>query len=851
MNDLRDRLLLEDGIDPTEVSERELTRFRTLLTEERKRARRLSWLVQLPLWEAALLLLGICVAEGLWDRMDIPFLAAGSLAIIIGLLVILAPAWTLVRRLEQAKSRIGRLKSRLPEYAGTRPRGIPLLAREGSTRFVFWPGALLVCVLVGVVAAVVGNVIWVILTGKMSASVTAWQIALGVLLAALMVRHGLTRPPDDLTTLERPGRFFWIAVPRVLTLEIPQKVRLGAAGCMVAILGIAAVSSFFQSGTVQAQVLSALRQARSIHAVGYGFQDGRTVKQSEIWHERGVGTKIQWRQGERTIEMYDNGRDRYEYVQTSQYAVKKPGQGQLLPRELTDPLRYLQDARRDASRDRTIDGVSCLCYERQDPNTLSLMWIDEAMQFRRYEEYERTQDQWEQVERVEIDYNKPVELSMPPEMFERRGIRIVEPAQVLETRYGEKNAIASTEVLGLLFSVHELYRCADYLLVASSLRPTEQTLDELGKAGHHVPLPDPISLGGFDLCSWWQRKPDGSIEERPYAIRELGHLSYKGVDIRWHALLARGQWPGQQNRLEVCAYVRTDDPLRQWRQRRGLDWRGQFRPLATVAIPAGQSDLAALAADLYELGHAVTAVGKSAQDLFVSESSGVTLEQFRGRLESLMAGLRPMGERWDRSGSDLDVRLVDEQGTPVAGAWLGPRVRYSGGSIHPQPPGPDGDAQVSDEAGRIVIPGERLFNRNAPQDSLSIVYAVHPGRRLVACRAVGGDDFGSPVQVIMRPACLVRMVLAHPEPQDDDDAPLGVDLSTSIPRPYSLNRVILDVVRCSTREPSIEIPLPPGEYELRAYAAGDGTDRSGTRRFTVPANTGTLDLGTVELRAGP
>lgn len=850
MNDLRDKLLLEDGIDPTEVSERELARFRTLLAEEQKRARRLSWLVQLPLWEAALLLLGVCVAEGLWDQMNIPFLAAGSLAIVIGLLVILAPVWTLVRRLEWTKSRIGRLKSRLPEYAGTRPRGIPLLAREGSTRFVFWPGMLLVCALVGLVAAVIGNIIWVILTSRMSASVTIWQIALGVLLAAFMVRHGLTRPPDDLTTLERPRRFFWIAVPRVLTLEIPQKVRLGAAGGLLALLVVAAVWSFFQSGAVQAQVLIALRQARSIHAVGYGFQDGRPVRQSEIWHERGVGTRIQWRQGEQIVEMYDDGRDRYEYVQTSPYAVKKPGQGQLLPRELTDPLRYLQDARRDTSRDRIIDGISCLCYERQDPNNLSLMWIDEAMQFKRYEEYERTQDQWRQVELVEIEYDKPVELPMPPETFERRGIRIVEPAQVLETRYGLKNAIASTEALGLLFSVHELYKCGDYLIVACSLRPTEQTLEKLRKAGRRAPLLDHISLGGFDLCSWWQRKPDGAIEERPYAIRGLGHLTYKGVDIAWHALLAQGRWPGQQERLEVCAYVRTDDSLRQWRQQQGLDWRGQFMPLATVAIPAAQSDLAVLARDLYGLGHAVTAVGKSAQDLFVSESSGVTIEQFQGRLENLLAGLRPMRERWDRTGSDLEIRLVDEQGMPVAGAWLGPRLQYAGGSIHPQPPAPDGGAQVSDEAGRIVLPGEQIFSRNAPQDSRWMAYAVHPGRQLVACRAVGGDDFGSPIQVVMRPACLVHMVLAPPRSGEGKAPAVRVAVSTSMPRPYSVNRVILDVVRGTTQERSIEIPLPPGEYELHGYT-GDGTDWSGYKRFTVPGDARRLDLGTVELRARP
>ncbi len=835
MNDLRDRLLLEDGINPSDVPERELTRFRTLLAEEQKRARRLGWMVQVPLWEMTLLLLGVCLAEGLWDRLDIPFVVASSLTVIVGLLVILAPAWALARRLEEAKSHIGRLKSRLPEYAGARPRGIPLLAREGSTRFVFWPGVLLVAVLVGAVAAIIGNVIWLILTGRTSGFVTAWQIVLGVLLVAAMVRRGLTRPPDELTTVEHPNRLLWVPVPRLFTLEIPRTIRVGAASCLVAILGIAAILSFFQSGTVYAQVLSVLRQAKSIHAVGYGFLDGRAVQQSEIWHAYGVGTQIRWRRGEQLIEMYDDGRNRYEYVEGNEYAVKKQSRGELLPRELVEPLRYLEDARRNVSRDKTIDEASWQCYERQDPNSLSLMWIDEAMRFRRYEEYDSIESRWRQVELVEIDYDVPTEIPMPPETFERRGIRIVEPAQVLETRYRPENAIASTEVLGLVFAVHELHKCGDYLFITCSVRPTAQSLEDLRKAGHDGTPLDHIGLGGFDLSSWWQRKADGSIEEHPYAITGLGHLSHKGVDIRWYAMLARGRWPGQDERLEVCAHVRTDGRLQELRRQNGLDWHGQFRPLVTVNIPTSQSNLAYLARDLCELGHMVTAVGWSAQDVFVSEGSGVTAEQFQQRLERLLTGLRPMGELWDRVGSNLDLRLVDEQGAPVAGA----RIESHGDRALP----------VSDDHGQLSIPGEPLFRRDAPQDSRQVVYAIHRDRQLVAWRAVGGDDFGSPLQIVMVPACRVHAALRWPEERKAENMTIQAHISTTVRRSDSPNGIIVNVLRWTLQDSSIKVWLPPGEYELHCYTTREGANLRSHLRFTVRANVQTMNLGTVELRA--
>ncbi|MBP7049951.1 MAG: hypothetical protein KBE65_02945 [Phycisphaerae bacterium] len=835
MNDLRDRLLLEDGINPNDVPEQELARFRTLLAEEQKRAHRLSWMVQVPLWGGSLLLLCVCIGEDLWDRLGIPFLAASSLAVVAMWLAFLGPTRRLIRRLEQSRSRIRWLKGRLPEHANTGPSGIPLVARQGQRRLVFWPGVLLVVVIAALIAVVGANAIWLLLTGRFSGFATAWQIVLGVFFVAAMVRRGLAGPLRDLRELGHPNRLLWIAVPEVLTFRVPRRVQIASVTCLLTLLPIAAILSFFQGGTVYARAFDSLRQARSIHAVGYGFQDGHPIKQSEIWHVRGVGTRIQRQHNEQTIDMYDDGKDRYEYVEGNDYAVKRPGRGELLPRELVEPLRYLQDARRDESQDRTINGTLCLCYARGDSNHQSLIWIDEAMRFRRYEEYRQAEGQRQQVELIEIGYDESFEFETPARTFERRGIRIVEPAQILDTRYGLENAIASTEVLGLTFAIHELHKCGDYLFIACSVRPTAQSLEDLRKAGHDGTPLDHIGLGGLDLSSWWQRKADGSLEEHSYAITGLGHLSHKGVDFRWYAMLARGRWPGQDERLEVCAHVRTDGRLEELRRHNGLDWHGQFRPLVTVNIPPAQSDLVYLARDLCELGHMVTAVSRSAQDLFVSEASGVTAEQFQQRLEKLLAGLRPMGELWDRVGSNLELRLVDEQGAPVAGARIESRV--------------DRALPVSDDRGQLSIPGEQLFRRDASQDSRQVVYAIHRDRQLVAWRAVGGDDFSSPLQIVMVPACRVHAALGWPEEKKAENMTVQANVSTTIRRADSPNGIIVDVLRWTLQDPSIEIWLSPGEYELHCYTTHEGANLSSNLRFAVRANTRTVNLGTVELRA--
>lgn len=59
MDNLRNQLLEQDGLASSEVSVKQLAQFRSLLAQEQQRAKRLGWLVQIPLWVMALVLLGL------------------------------------------------------------------------------------------------------------------------------------------------------------------------------------------------------------------------------------------------------------------------------------------------------------------------------------------------------------------------------------------------------------------------------------------------------------------------------------------------------------------------------------------------------------------------------------------------------------------------------------------------------------------------------------------------------------------------------------------------------------------------------------------------------------------------
>jgi len=758
-------------------------------------------------------------------------------------------------RLIQSSERIRSYRRALPEYEDIRSRGIPLVVRKGDIRLICWPRFVLLMGVIWIVSVASGNGVWLLLTGHVSVSVTFWVMAMGFMMACGLLYNTLTRPLEDIQPLEDRNPRCWIAAPTIPVIPVaPALWKIGKIGWtgLLVFVGMVSVYFFFQGNSVYGRAMQAMRQAATIHAVGYGFQAGQRVQTSEIWYQRDTGTRIRWQQGDQVMDLYDDGQHSYRHAQGLDYAVKRQTQQPLLPGELTEPLRYLKWSRRNASRDRQIEGHVHRCYEREDPNTLSLMWVqwaDDGPRFRAYEEYERVKGQWERVEQIDVEYDLPMDLVMPPAVFEQEGIRIVEPQQVLHSQYGLDHALDKTEVLGLTFAVHDFQRWGDYLFITCSVRPTEESLRELKAAGHNESLPGSLTYGGFNLMSWWQRKADGEIEEHPYEVLEWGQVRQDGVETHWYALLPKGQWPGRGERFEVCAHVRTQGALTELRREKGLPWQGQFRPLLTLAVPREETSLDRLAALYHDLAPMVVEVTRSSQSLFTSEAGRMTRDRFQVHLEDLLAGMRPMQEVWDRAGSDLNIDCVDENGLPIPGVLVGRDMRRTDqGACHwYDHKGDRVDALVSDGQGRIRLDGQRVFGPMDSRNALACLYAVHEHKQLAAVVRVSEQAFGNPVRVILQPAC--RVTARFTDPQSDGAGPkVQARLSTVLPYTGS-SGLIVDVLSYTLSSGRFETLLPAGEYELSAYDAADPSEVRAHRRFTVPKGAGDLDLGAIEIPA--
>lgn len=788
------------------------------------------------------------------EHLNVPFVTAFG-AIVIGLwLAVLPAARRIGRHLERSKDKVWEYQQALPECDSRQTKGIPVVARKDDQRLLFWPGALRIALIFLVLSVLAGNAVLAVLIRSFAQlwSVTLWQCAVAFLMAGAMIRYALTRPLQQLQ--ERGGleSKFWISVPRVASMRIPSAWWQTSISALLLCVGVLSIICFFQGNTVYARVISSLNQAQTLHAIGYGFEEGRRIKGSEIWYQQDRGTHIRWHRGDQTIDMYQDKAFRYNHVQGTDYAVKKRAETPLLPGELTNTLRTLKWSRRDPDRDRQIAGSMQRCYRREDPNNLSLMWIEwteDEPRFKSYEEFRRVNDAWQQEELIDIEYDLPLDLVMPPAVFEQQGIRIVEPEQVLRSEYRLDHVVATTEVLGLTFAVHDLKRWGDYLFVTCSVRPTAESLEALREAGHTDPLPRRRTYGRFNLRSWWQRQEDGSIDSRPYSILQLGQHRQEGVDLRWLALLPTGTWPGQDKTYEVCARVDTEYALRQLRQDQGVETHGRFLPLLEIDIPQQQTDPEQLSEYYRSMAPMIVELTQYPQRLFVTESRDMTRAQFQSHFETLLQGMRPMQELWKQTGSDLNIELIDEEGRPVAGALLGKYLRRRNtGTFHWfDATGHRQECWVSNEQGKVRLNGEHLYGSRAARNALSCVYVLHEEKKLAAVLRISQGDFGQPLRVVMQPACRVTARLSGlvPDAGELTKNEFRTRLTTSL-RITETQGLLVDILAHTLSKDQFEAWLVPGWYRLNV-SIGKDSKTVAYKHFDVPKGKSDWDIGTLEL----
>ncbi|MCJ7675472.1 MAG: hypothetical protein MUO33_10020 [Sedimentisphaerales bacterium] len=393
--------------------------------------------------------------------------------------------------------------------------------------------------------------------------------------------------------------------------------KLAAAAVIViaVFLGMYFVGNPFGSNVTFAQVVESMKKARTIHAVGYAPQDGRMQKANEIWYERGVGIKFAWTHEKEWRVVIDNGQWLWKYRQGDHFAERNKSLGiDNLPREITEPSRYLDKCVRDSAGDMVVDGVLCELYVGSYPNkpdsTRLMYWIDQERRPRRFEEKVLEKGIWKTIELGQVAYDIAFDRSVFDPNFGQdvdivngpdfdsdlgAGVEIADGAKILGAHFSLEKAIFTKEEMGLIFAVHELRRCQDDLIFAlTSLRPSEQTLKDIKSED-----PRAHNYGDYHFGSCWERT-DG--RDTSFSPIELGWIYHGGLVVKWTVFVPNGFEAGQvtQCKFDLDSLF-TEGKLAMKRTETGLPVRERLKPIATLPLPDEQVSLENLVGGVYDV----------------------------------------------------------------------------------------------------------------------------------------------------------------------------------------------------------------------------------------------------------
>jgi thiol-disulfide isomerase/thioredoxin len=192
---------------------------------------------------------------------------------------------------------------------------------------------------------------------------------------------------------------------------------------------------------------------------------------------------------------------------------------------------------------------------------------------------------------------------------------------------------------------------------------------------------------------------------------------------------------------------------------------------------------------------------------------------------------------------EFAVRLLDESGSPVAGAQVGLVAGWGDMNLAKSGweyvSGPDlkGVNVTSNKDGMVRFAGDR--------DSLGNLglTARHAKRALAAAEKLDATSHAEVYTVVMKPECRVhgrltcKQLAAHPRFKNQPDATLGTGVEISVHGNL--------IVEYWSKDPEFECYLPPGDYKLRGRDEKAWTHWANAS-FSVAPGQQTLDLGEID-----
>jgi len=371
-----------------------------------------------------------------------------------------------------------------------------------------------------------------------------------------------------------------------------------AAAIIFCVLGLLV---FFGNGeTLYAQVIKAIENAHTIHAVTENLDNGQWEKNTEVWYDRNKGVvETSWDKGEKTYMRIDNGQHMWKYRAGDNFAKRSKTIDPMgVARKLLNVDSFKKQAIREPSEDKVVNGIRYLAYIRSNPeNTYRVLtWLDEANRVRGWEKMRLLDSgRWETYRIGEVEYD--VELS--PQIFIPDFGEDVEIADVdtkLDEHFDLKDALFAKEELGLIFAVHELVKCDEGLIFAvSSIRPANTWRDtaqsESGRSGDW-------HYGSFQFGSSWKRL-DNYGRGLSYQPIRLAEIYQAGLQVRWTLFFPEGFEPGGVEKCELEVYMYNHGALAKKRSELGLPTRERFKPIAVLPLPKESIALAEVMDKVY------------------------------------------------------------------------------------------------------------------------------------------------------------------------------------------------------------------------------------------------------------
>lgn len=381
-----------------------------------------------------------------------------------------------------------------------------------------------------------------------------------------------------------------------------------AGGTLLATAASVSMFVFFVLGerSVYAQVIAAIANSRTVHAVRYLYDDDgeQTQNSSEIWYDAEKGVRE-----ESTLEgvksfRIDDGTHEWMYRGVPNTVVKNISRDPIgRIKDILEPLRFLEklNGKIDDSLEPPTGLENCIAYVADRmPDAAdfrAICWVDEQKRLRRFEGFRQQSGQWHISQRIDLKYD----LDIPADklLADFGDARLIDRTVAMKPFAADK-VVASGEKLGVVIGVHDVRRLNDdAVFVMSTSRPSEEVERRFGKIDPHREGFG-ARYGSYEWGTNGRRLPNHNWQEGVYPI-ELARWSHGGVGFHWVLLLRASRMLRDDSTMPIGLHIYSRGKWQDALKKEGKPWYiSQATDVMTIPVPEPTNSLDDVLDDVYQ-----------------------------------------------------------------------------------------------------------------------------------------------------------------------------------------------------------------------------------------------------------